>query len=101
MEQSALGRLFNFGNVEILTASELGANMFKYIGDPIHFKTAMVNAKEELERGNQSHGDQIHHLTEEEEIPTLIAQFADLRQKGIITEAEFQAKKAELLAKLK
>jgi len=101
MEQSVLGRLFNFGNVEILTASELGANIFRYIGNPIHFKTAMLNAKEELERGDQSHGDQSHHLTEEDEIPTLIAQLADLRQKGIITETEFQAKKAELLAKLK
>ncbi len=49
MTQSFWGRIFNFGDVEILTASELGVNLFKTIGNPVGFKTAMVNAKEKLE----------------------------------------------------
>lgn len=38
MDQSFLGRLFDFGDVEILTASELGINRFNMIGDPIRLK---------------------------------------------------------------
>ena len=48
MSQSFFGRIFNYGSVEILTASELGVNLFQKIEDPVHFKTAMLNAKEKL-----------------------------------------------------
>jgi len=95
MEQSFLGRLFGFGDIEILTASEMGANLFKTIGDPIHFKTAMLNAKEELER----YGEPID-AKDESDIPALITQLDELRKKGILTEIEFQQKKNELLAKM-
>jgi len=50
MSQSFLGRLLDYGDIEILTASELGANLFRHIGQPIRFKTAMLNAKAQLER---------------------------------------------------
>ena len=45
LSQSFWGRIFNFGNVEILTASELGVNLFKNISKPVNFKTSMLNAK--------------------------------------------------------
>src|SRR5215213_3882500 len=48
MNQTFFGRLFDYGDIEILTASEVGANVFKRIGDPVKFKTAMLNAKEQL-----------------------------------------------------
>jgi uncharacterized membrane protein YdbT with pleckstrin-like domain len=35
MTQSALGPIFNYGDVEILTASELGVNLFKRIENPV------------------------------------------------------------------
>src|SRR4030042_2016506 len=43
MTQSALGRIFDYGDIQILTASELGINVFKQIGKPIRFKQAMIN----------------------------------------------------------
>lgn len=49
MDQSFWGRVFDFGDIEILTASELGINRFTFIGKPIHFKTAMLNAKFKIE----------------------------------------------------
>jgi len=49
MTQSFFGRIFDYGDIEILTASELGANLFRRIGDPVHFKTAMLNAKEGMD----------------------------------------------------
>jgi uncharacterized membrane protein YdbT with pleckstrin-like domain len=94
MVQSVLGRAFNYGDIEIMTASELGANLFTHIDKPVHFKTAMLNAKEALGRGE--YGEH----RKEESIPTLIEQLDALRQKGTLTEEEFLEKKAQLLAKL-
>ena len=97
LSQSFWGRLFDYGDIEILTASEVGVNMFRSIGQPIKFKTAMLNAKERLgfedELGAQA-------VRAAQDVPTLIARLDDLRKKGIISEQEFQQKKAELLAKM-
>jgi len=97
MTQTAPGRMFNYGDVEILTASELGVNLFRQISNPVHFKTSMLNAKEALDafeaRAVPAAGGQ-------ESIPALIAQLENLRKQGVLSEAEFQAKKAQLLARL-
>ena len=95
MSQSMFGRLFDYGDVEILTASEMGINLFKRIGDPVKFKTAMLNAKEKL--GYEGMSPQVQHA---DDIPAQIAELDELRKKGIVTEAEFQKKKTELLAKM-
>ena len=95
MTQSFLGRLFDYGDVEILTASEIGVNLFKHIGDPVKFKTAMLNAKEKM----GFEGTAIHAQSAND-VPSLIAKLDELRKKGIVTDAEFQAKKAELLKKM-
>lgn len=92
MTQSFFGRLFDYGDVEILTASELGVNEFKRIAKPIMFKTAMLNAKEILERGDVD----MHS----ENIPDMIARLDQLRQQGVLSEEEFLKKKSELLSKL-
>lgn len=105
MVQSFWGRLFRYGNVEILTASEMGANLFKKIGNPIRFKTTMLNAKSRLEM-EQAGGfaEKLNTIDISEpaanDIPALIERLGTLREKGILTEAEFEKKKAELLAKL-
>jgi uncharacterized membrane protein YdbT with pleckstrin-like domain len=93
LTQSAFGRLFGYGDVEILTASELGVNLFRRIGDPIAFKTAMINAKEELERGTESRHP-------EDDIPEMIAGLERLHRQGVISDEEFEQKKNELLARL-
>lgn len=93
MSQSFFGQLFGYGDVEILTASELGVNAFKRIEDPIRFKTAMLNAKESLDRRETP-------AKALPDIPGMISQLDALRKQGILTEEEFQAKKAELLSKM-
>ena len=95
LEQSFWGRLWDYGDIEILTASELGVNKFSRIGQPIRLKTAMLNAKEKLEQGQASLG-----RGSEADIVSLIAQLDSLRQHGVLSEEEFQQKKAQLLAKL-
>ena len=96
LSQSFWGRMFDYGDIEILTASEVGANVFRSIGGPIEFKTAMLNAKERM--GYDEMGVRPQLL--EEDVPTLIAKLDGLRKQGIISEEEFQQKKAELLSKI-
>ncbi|MGB9672593.1 MAG: PH domain-containing protein [Anaerolineales bacterium] len=95
LTQSYLGRIFDYGDVEILTASELGVNLFKQIAQPIRFKTALINAKEELEHEGRPRPEDIPG-----DIPTLIAHLDQLRQQGVLTEQEFITKKNELLSRL-
>jgi len=96
MNQTFMGRIFDYGDIEILTASELGVNKLTYIGRPIQYKTAMINAKEKLENAQ---------LGVPAALPStgpadLLSQLDVLRQHGVLTEAEFQVKKAELLKKM-
>jgi uncharacterized membrane protein YdbT with pleckstrin-like domain len=95
MSQSFFGRMFDYGDVEIMTASEIGVNLFQRIGNPVRFKTAMLNAKE-----NMGFGEMGVHSQSAEDIPLMIAKLDELRKKGILSEAEFQEKKSDLLAKM-
>ncbi len=96
MSQSFFGRMFGYGDVEILTASELGVNLFHQIADPVEFKTTMLNAKERL--GFEEMGFAAAHAVED--IPAMIEKLDVLRRRGVLSEVEFQQKKAELLAKM-
>jgi uncharacterized membrane protein YdbT with pleckstrin-like domain len=96
LSQSFLGRMFGYGDIQILTASELGVDMFHQINDPIHFKTTMLNAKEDLEIDETD----LIELRGSSDIPSMIEKLDDLRKRGILSEEEFQRKKAELLAKM-
>jgi len=93
MVQSVLGRLFGYGDIEILTASELGVNLFKRIAEPVKFKTAMLNAKERIDHENNQSPQAI-------DIPATIIKLDELRRNGTLTEEEFQQKKSQLLSKL-
>ena len=96
LDQSFLGRLFDYGNIEILTASEGGVNRLHQIAAPVKFKTEMHNQKEAL--GMDEHfsarGDR------GDDIPALIAELDALRQRGVLTDVEFQEKKTALLSKM-
>jgi len=48
MEQSALGRMLGFGNIEIISGSESGIDLFRRIADPIGFKNELFDQKEAL-----------------------------------------------------
>ncbi|MGH2619597.1 MAG: PH domain-containing protein [Anaerolineales bacterium] len=97
MSQSFFGRMFNYGDIEILTASELGANKFRRIANPVRFKTAMLDAKEQMGFGE---GTGAGGSSPSEDIPAIIAKLDGLRVKGVITEQEFQDKKRDLLKKM-
>jgi hypothetical protein len=50
LTQSIFGRIFGFGDLEVLTASEAGIERFQMIVNPINFKKAMMDAKHEYEQ---------------------------------------------------
>lgn len=95
MEQTFFGRIFDYGDIEILTANEIGENKFKMIAKPIFFKTTLLNAREAYGFDD----DGVKGKTRST-IPTLLTELDDLRKKGILTETEFEEKKAELMKKL-
>ena len=49
LSQSIFGRMFGFGDLEILTASETGISRLRMLRQPDDFKRAMLDAKHDLE----------------------------------------------------
>ena len=98
--QSVWGRLLGYGDVEILTASDMGVNRLDRLGSPVRFKTEMLNQKEGLglaERTEQALGDSPPAA---EDIPEVIAELDELRKKNIISDEEFEKKKESLLGRI-
>jgi len=49
LTQSFFGRIFNFGDLDVLTASEAGIERFRMIHDPVQFKKTMLDVKHDYE----------------------------------------------------
>ncbi len=138
LEQSLLGRILGFGDLEVLTASESAIDRFHMLSRAADFKREMLNQKHALElevsrapapplrvdsaawnspspglagaaqpssvaggAGSTAPtgGPRPDHA-DLEQITSTLARLAELRDRGAITPQEFEAKKAELLARL-
>lgn len=97
LDQSILGRILGYGNLEIITGSDIGANYFKRMAQPIRLKTEMLNQKEAMSKFKD---DQEEAPAEEEDVLEKLAELGQLHQQGVLTDAEFAAKKAELLERI-
>jgi uncharacterized membrane protein YdbT with pleckstrin-like domain len=104
MEQSSLGRMLGFGEIEIISGSESGIDVFRHIADPIGFKNEMFDQKEALTNLDIFEERAGRVLSADPpgagDVPELIAELDELRQKGVITDVEFEEKKQQLLAKM-
>lgn len=122
LTQSFFGRLFGFGDLEVLTASESGISKFQMLIQPVKFKRAMLDAKHEYEQDlvgsaypdspplrNESLSDETVTTTlppppttqlTQDEVTRTLNSLADLRDRGAISTEEFERKKADLLARL-
>jgi uncharacterized membrane protein YdbT with pleckstrin-like domain len=96
LTQSFFGRILGYGDLEIVTGSDVGVNKLTRLRDPITFKTAMLDAKARL---GEEYGEQMREATDRD-VPKLIEELDVLRKKGLITDAEFNEKKARLLSQL-
>ena len=128
LDQSVIGRMLNYGDLDILTAADTAIDHYKMLNRAPEFKREMLNQKHELEgeysrptspplraaaapgpsapaapagptAPSQASAAPATPMTPDEVTRTL-AGLADLRDRGAITDAEYERKKAELLARL-
>jgi hypothetical protein len=123
LDQSLVGRMFGFGDLDILTANEESVDRYKWLNRAASFKKEMLNQKVALESGyGQGRGPGIASPTpaaayaagppdaaaapaasagsEADEVTDTLGRLADLRDRGAISAAEYDAKKAELLGRI-
>jgi hypothetical protein len=124
--ESMFGRMFGFGNLEVLTASESGIEKLRMLRDAKDFKKAMLEAKHDLEieltrptmppvRAAEPAPAPVApapvapapvppaptpEVDTADEVADALGRLGDLRDRGIITPEEFEAKKTELLSRL-
>jgi uncharacterized membrane protein YdbT with pleckstrin-like domain len=105
--QTLPGRLFGYGTLEIITASDSGINRLDYLPGPLKFKKAMMAAAESELRGTAA------VVAAPERPATLapapagtrgaadrLAEIDDLRRRGLLSEEEHRAKREEILRQL-
>lgn len=113
-EQGLFQRLIGSGNLSVESAGENGRQDFANVWRPNRVQQVIYQAKEMAEE--QDHRDAAEAIAQAHRqaaapsaapaavpaasIPEQIAQLDELRMRGVITDAEFQAKKTELLSRM-
>jgi membrane protein YdbS with pleckstrin-like domain len=149
LTQSWLGRIFDFGTLDIMTAADETAGIQDYymLADPVRFKIAMLNQKEKLERPDlappprmqspapsqmpamqraepmppRAGSDRVAEVpmgapahstapvaaaapttppTAADQLTATLESLASLRDRGLITPEEYEAKKRDLLGRM-
>ena len=127
LEENLIGRLLNYGDLDILTAAEIAVDKYRMLAKAKDFKKAMLEAKHTLESGIV-YGDAAaprpmsgtaslagtpaapaqpagpvplaDPVDTAEEVTAALARLAQLRDSGAITASDFEIKKRELLSRL-
>ncbi len=103
-QQSLTGKIFGYGNVQIQTAAEVGATNYSFVAKPGELKDAITRMQEEYKQemirrqaaelaGAIASGSGAART----DVPAELEKLFDLKQKGILTEEEFQTRKTRLL----
>jgi hypothetical protein len=116
LEQNLIGRMLNYGDLDILTAADVAVDRYRMLNRAPEFKRQMLNQKHDLEgeynRPLPSPPLRTAPATppppaapprremSADEVTRALAGLADLRDRGAISPQEFEAKKADLLARL-
>ena len=107
-DQSFWGRIFRYGNVDIQTAAEMGETSYQMIHRPKLLKDTITHAQEEYKLRHMSSQAQqlaraiVSNSTIAAPTQGMIAdelqKLFDLKEKGVITEEEFQLQKKKLMS---
>ncbi len=100
--QTLWGRMFNFGDIQILTGNDSGEDTIQGVQDPFGFKRALLAAKEQMMLSYQGGYGQTRMMPAVPTAPdtsfaALMRELGDLRDRGVITQAEYDAKAATLV----
>jgi uncharacterized membrane protein YdbT with pleckstrin-like domain len=104
-EQNIWGRIFGYGNVQIQTAAEIGSTVYYRVEKPKELKDTITLMQEEHKRSQIlsqarelakaiSIGPQKPSQTD---VAAEIEKLFELKQKGILTEVEFNTRKKKIL----
>ncbi|MDQ2650940.1 MAG: PH domain-containing protein [Actinomycetota bacterium] len=96
--QSIFERMLGSGDLEIESAGEKGSQAFSNVRRPSSVQNEIYRQMEANE--NRKFDRLGSRGPAEASIPEQIDQLDDLRQRGVISEAEFEAKKADLLRRM-
>jgi hypothetical protein len=109
LDQNLVGRIFGYGDLDIMTASEESVDRYRMLDQAPGFKKTMLDQKHLLEaERNRIPGPPLRagspppapRAMSADEVTKALGDLAALRDRGAITSDEFEAKKRELLARL-
>jgi uncharacterized membrane protein YdbT with pleckstrin-like domain len=92
LTQSLFGRMFNYGTIEIITGSDVGLNRLDALKAPLEFKRAILDARNELE----GHGRAMPQQFVADDRSQLLESLDNLRSSGVLSQAEYEIKRARL-----
>jgi uncharacterized membrane protein YdbT with pleckstrin-like domain len=102
--QSIIERMLGAGDLLIESAGERGQEVISNVRHPEQVQLLIYKAVEEnndrMFQGRGSGADAAAASTPQQSIPDQIEALARLKEKGVISETEFESKKAELLKRL-
>jgi membrane protein YdbS with pleckstrin-like domain len=98
LHQTWLGRLFGFGDVDLHTSSDEGMTRLAAIRRP----EALLEAIETARASYEGYLDRavVRAYDNPRDIRALLEQLATLRDRGILSAAEFESKKRDLLSRI-
>jgi hypothetical protein len=92
-----MGRMFNYGTIKILTATEEVINLLDHIRNPIGFKHAMLESKSLLEpTAAMAFAASAPAATATQ----LLEELEQLRARKMISDAEYEEKRKEILRRM-
>lgn len=94
--QTLWGRLLNYGDVEIDTASDAGISVFRNISHPLQYRNAILSAAEQYRSAGRFPAAAPAAPSGAERMRQLKALFDD----GLISHEEYEAKRRDLLSQL-
>ena len=105
LDQNIFGRIFGYGDLDILTAADTAIDRYRMLRDAPGFKKAMLDEKHRLDlemvRGTApAMRAPTSRPMSPDEVTKALGDLADLRDRGALGAAEYEAKKAELLGRL-
>lgn len=106
--QTFWGKIFGFGNVQIQTAAEIGSTEYHQVANPKKLKDTITRMQEEYkqnqvkdqakELANAILANQQNNPSNKVDVSVELEKLLALKEKGALTQSEFDTLKAKLLA---